>query len=103
MSDRMQIGEASLKYLNDLNEILNILASGVQAGEKAREAVLNGIYEGGAKEELVKFYVNYFKKACNLYSYYSRCVEYISYAMEQMKYTDEEIARIVINVIAEKG
>jgi len=100
MADRIQIGEVSLEYLDEIEKILNVLTEGLFAAERARKRVFEGnIYEGRAKAEIEIFYENYFKKICNLYSLYTRCSEYVTYVIKEIKYTDEEMTKLILGAM----
>ena len=81
------------EIIADLSDLLS------RSAQPASELVFSGKYQGEALDEICTFYKSMEIHIGRLASFYGKAAEYVGYAFEQMKYTDDEIATALLNYL----
>jgi len=104
MSGDLKVGEALLTYGKRITDVQTALQPALDALTRT-DAMVNGdgVYEGRARAELSIFYGSYVTHVQKLMSFYLMGARYLGKVMEDLAFTDEELAQLIQWYVEQEG
>lgn len=96
------MGEDQLNYYFDLQNIITDLSQAAQALDLVNQTIPTA-YAGKASEEISLYFSSLTVHVQKLTMFYEKAMQFVLYAFQQLKLSDEEQAKIIFNQLVQQG